>query len=93
MQKKLIYLIASIRSQLCGSLADYIGTRPTFEQKFWNAPSIYGPFKTAWRERQMYALMRYFVIRIGLFFAVRAAVALVAAWMLFFIGYVIVVLI
>lgn len=85
--KRLSFHLQIIRFQLFGSVSDYISTRPIPEQIFWYSNSSDGLFKTAMKQNQLYAYLRFFLVHIGGIWFLRIIAFVLAIWTLLYIGF------
>ncbi|OGU05374.1 MAG: hypothetical protein A2X82_09080 [Geobacteraceae bacterium GWC2_55_20] len=80
-------IIISFLLQTSGSVDDYVSTRPAKEQAFFYADNPGGLFKSAKKQGQLYALIRFFIVRIGIYWLVRIAAFVSAIWLLLYVGF------
>jgi len=80
-------IIISFLLQTSGSVEDYVSMRPAAEQAFFYAGNPEGLFKSAKKQGQLYALIRFFAVRIGVYWLVRIAAFVCAIWTLLYIGF------
>jgi len=80
-------IIISFLLQTSGTVNDYISTRPAKEQAFFYADNPGGLFKSAKKQGHLYTLIRFFCVRIGVYWLVRIAAFVAAIWVLLYIGF------